>query len=595
MSLFTAESLENLRQRVDIVDVISGYIELKRAGSAYKALCPFHDEKTPSFTIQRGERHFHCFGCGAHGDAIQFLVEYQKMSFRDAVEALSQRFNVHLDVIEETYTHRGPRKADLKEALHLACRLYHYLLLHTEEGHEALRYLEGRGIDEEFVKQFELGLAPKSNGIVLKVLREKGISDEVLSVASLVRHRDDGSTREFFHDRITFPIRDVSGAVIGFSARKYREDTFGGKYVNSTETPLFKKSRVLYGLSYCRRRIAKESRVIIVEGQVDALRLIHAGLNIAVAALGTAFGEDHAREIASLGVKKVYLALDADKAGIEAARKVGNLFQKRGIEVLVAQLPPGSDPDAMVQEQGIDAFLSALKNAVEYLPFMVEVASQTRDLSSPAAKTQVLQELAAQVREWENPVMVHASMRQLAHLLHIPEEMVAATQMSANQYLVKKTASAGLHEVDSDRILEGDLLRWLLSGGDQRHAFFQRVAHNITSEDFHSDVCRHLFESMQALESEEGQWDALALAAHAEDPNVQDLLDQLMRKRIDRSRAEELLDHTIQKILDRNWMQRCEDIRMRIQGGQCSDDEALQLLKDFDSLKRNPPKVYCHA
>lgn len=246
MAIFSKESLETLRQRVDLVDVLSSHMDLKRSGASYKGLCPFHDEKTPSFTIQKGDTHYHCFGCGAHGDAIHFLMTHLKMSFLDAVESLAQRFNVPLQQVESAEETKGPNKGALKEALDIASNFYQLILLHTKEGHEALHYLFKRGIDIEFVRRFRIGLAPQEPGMLRKIMHAKFIKDEILEHAGLIARARDNGWRDFFQDRITFPICDATGAVIGFSARKYKENTFGGKYINTAETPLFKKSRTLF-------------------------------------------------------------------------------------------------------------------------------------------------------------------------------------------------------------------------------------------------------------------------------------------------------------------------------------------------------------
>lgn len=340
MAIYTKESLEVLRGKIDLVEVLSAHMDLKKAGAAYKGLCPFHDEKTPSFMIQRGDTHYHCYGCGAHGDAIHFLMHAQRMNFSEAVEYLATKFQVHLDRAEKERIAQGPPRAKLKEALEEACRMYHFLLLYTEGGKEALKFLYARGITNDFIQRFEIGFAAPDPELLKALAQAKDFSEEILQAAGLITNR-----RDFFVDRILFPIRDATGAVIGFSGRKYKEETFGGKYVNTPETALFKKSKTLFGLNYCRRRIAKERKVIIVEGQIDALRLIYAGFDMTVAGQGTAFGEGHVQELVQLGIQQAILALDSDVAGQAAAVKVGDLFQKKGVEVRVVRLPAGQDPD----------------------------------------------------------------------------------------------------------------------------------------------------------------------------------------------------------------------------------------------------------
>lgn len=586
MALFTKDSIETLRQRVDLLEVIQPHVELKRAGATYKGLCPFHDEKTPSFTVNKGDSHYHCFGCGAHGDSIQFLMEHQRLGFQDAVETLAQRFSVTLERIEDGAAFSGPRKADLKAALDLATRFYQTCLLHTEEGHVALQYLFERGLTIDFIRRFQLGWAPRAGGLLRKVMHVKHISDEILLASGLITVREDGNKREFFSDRIMFPIRDATGAVIGFSARKIREETFGGKYINTTETPLFKKSRVLFGLNDCRKRIAKEQRAIVVEGQLDALALIHAGLNLAVAGLGTAFGEGHVSELVNLGVKRVYLALDADRAGQEAARKIGNLFQKQGIDVSVVVLPKGDDPDSLIRVQGIKTFVSLLDSSEDYLVFLLAYHAKERDLRSPAGKTQIVQEIAAQVRTWSQPLMVHESLRRLAQIAEVPEQMIGVGVDTTPNYMVRRSESAGLLDIDPDRILESDLLRWLLVGGANGAEFVQLARRHVQPADLRISICAQSLEALYRLIDQQRPVDLLALMSEVGDPECQKLLAELVQKRINKERGRQHLIETLQRILDRNWMERCEALRMQIQSGGCSDDEAMALVKEFDQLKR---------
>jgi DNA primase len=591
MAIFTKESLENLRQRIDLVDVLSSHIDLHRTGAAYKGLCPFHDEKTPSFMIQKGDTHYHCFGCGAHGDAIQFLMTHQKLSFGDAVENLAQRFQVTLERVEGSGEGKGPNKTAIKEALEHAARFYHFMLLHTAEGHEALSYLYGRGIDLDFIRHFCVGLAPKAPGLLRKTAHAKFIKDEILVEAGLATMTDDKRYREFFGDRITFPIRDSAGSVIGFSARKYKEETFGGKYVNTPETPLFKKSRVLFGLNYCRRRIAKERKAIIVEGQIDALRLIQEGFTITVAGQGTAFGDGHVKELLNLGINQAFLALDSDPAGQEAACKIGNLFQKEGIEVRVVELAQGSDPDSFLRNQGPMEFLKLLEKSSDYLTFLFRCKSRGLNLDSPAAKNEIVQDLSKQIREWEHPLMVHESLRKLAHLVQVPENMVGVGQEHVPNIYIKKSASLGQQIVDPDRVLESDFLRWLILMGESQPHFVQLCKKNIPLDALHVRICRDIYQTYLSKMEHGLSCDLLSIVMQLDDVEGQLVLSEILQKKVNRERAVEQFRETLQKILDRNWMEAREAIKMKIQSGQCSDDEALALVREFDDLRRNPPKV----
>ena len=581
MALYTEESLDNLRSKIDLVELLSAHIQLKRAGASYKALCPFHEEKTPSFVLQTGDDHYHCFGCGAHGDAIAFLMNHLKMNFVEAVESLADRFGVTLEKTEQEGKKRGLDRNRLKEALELACNFYHTLLLHTEEGHQALQYLYQRGLDLDFIRTFRLGFAPTIRNAFLTLAKGEGISEEILIGAGLTTEKG----RDFFSERITFPITDPFGNVIGFSARKLKEETFGGKYINTSETPLFKKSHILFGLSYSRQRIAKERKAIIVEGQMDALRLIYAGCNLTVAAQGTAFGEGHVKLLSDLGVNQVFLAMDGDSAGKSAASKIGNLFQKKGLEVSILLLPKGSDPDSFVKKHGIEPFLKLMQSPTDYLTFLVQLASSGIDLKNPAQKNEMLRKLTDQIRSWEEPVMIHESLRKIAQLTAVPESVVGVGA-SPQPHFIRRMGIAGMQIVDPDRILETDLLRWLLLRKDER--LFTITKLNVAPDLFRNPLCKRIFSK---LIKEEGPRDLIALGSTLEKEDEQNLLSEIVQKKVNPDRAEEGLVEVIHRLLIRKWMEEREAIKTKIQSGSCSEEEVLKLAKAFDEIKKNQPTV----
>lgn len=580
MALYTTESLDTLREKVDLIEVLSSHIQLKRSGATYKGLCPFHEEKTPSFMVQAGDTHYHCFGCGAHGDAIAFLMNHVKMSFVDAVESLAERFAVSLAKSEGEK--KGPDRVALKGALELACQFYHTLLLHTEEGHQALHYLYQREIDLDFIKFFQIGYAPSDRSLFTTFAKKEGIPEEILISTGLMTEKG----RDFFSERITFPIRDAFGAVVGFSARKIKEETFGGKYVNTPETPLFKKSHLLFGLNYSRQRIAKERRAIIVEGQIDCLRLIHSGLNFVVAAQGTAFGEGHVKLLTDLGVNQVFLAMDGDNAGKSAAVKVGNLFQKEGVGVSVLDLPAEHDPDSLVRTEGVEAFSKLLGTPTDYLTFLVKVSSAGLDLSNPAQKNELLRKLTDQIRAWEEPVMVHESLRKIAELTRVPESVVGVGASTPQAYFVKRFGSASRENVDPDQVLETDLLRWLILQSDPR--LFEIAQLNVAPDLFRHPTCRRIFETFI---SSQGPRDLISLGSILEKEEEQRLLAEIVRKKVNPDKAEEGLVEVIHRLLIRKWMEEREAIKQKIQSGTCTDEEALKLAKVFDEIRKNQPTV----
>ena len=583
MPLYTKDSLDLLRQRIDLVDVIGSHIPLKRSGSSYKALCPFHEEKSPSFIVQRADTHYHCFGCGAHGDAIAFLMNYQRLGFVEAIESLADRFGVALERSlqrEET----GPSKTLLRDALDLASQFYHFLLLYSEEGLEALNYLYERGIDLEFIHRFQVGYAPNYRKAVQKFLHSKGFSDQVLEKAGLVSISDQGYQRDFFYERITFPIRDAMGRVIGFSARQFKEGGFGGKYVNTQETPLFKKSHVLFGLSYCRRTIMKEKKAMIVEGQIDCLRLIEQGFDWTVAGQGTAFGEGQAEELVQLGIQTVYLALDADRAGEEAAVKIGDIFQKKGVEVWVVQLPEGKDPDLLLRLKGAAFFQECLKKPLDYLTFLVQKFSRTIRIDTPAGKHQLAEQLIQQIRSWGRPVLVHESLQKLADLLKLPPHVIQGSSMP--QVTFHHQGRIQQDYVDADKILETDLLRLLFLSGQLAPKLIDVARRNVLPETLKIPTCRRLYELALA-----GNADLLSCAGGLEKEDEGALVAEMMQRKINLDKAEALLQSTLKRILERNWLEERERIKLALHSGSLSEDEAYALAKQFDALKRQVPQV----
>ena len=596
MGVYAKKSLELLREKIDLIEVVSSYVNLKAAGSSYKGICPFHEEKSPSFMIQKGESHYHCFGCGAHGDAIAFLMSYMKMSFVEAVETLAERFQVPLEEVEWERRDQGPTKKDLKEALLKASQFYHYYLLHSDEGHLALKYLFQRGLDLDFIHLFKVGLAPRKGLLFARFMQKHQFSAELLETAGLLKTLDNGKKKVFFSNRVTFPILDPGGSVIGFSARKISEETFGPKYINTPETPVFKKSHTLYGLSFSRRRIAKEKQAIVVEGQIDALRLIQAGFNITVAGQGTAFTEDHIKELLTLGITKVYLALDGDEAGRTAISKIGNLFQKEGVEVRVVPIPPGMDPDSLLREEGPLAFMELLEKSQDYLSFLLDYFSKDTDLSSPSQKNHLVQTIVKRIRSWDHPLMVHESLRKLARLTQVPEKLIGVGQEEVRRSVyVKREGSLSEVAIDPNRVLETDLLRWLFLLGESSPKLLKIIQDNLKPLHFATPICRRLFSVYMDNLIEKKPTDLLNIANNLESAEEQLLFSEIVQKKVNTERAEEGVVETVTKMLQHHWMEEREKIKIQIQSGRCTEEEILELAKRFDVIKSTPPEIVCET
>lgn len=567
--MYTKESLQLLKDKIDLIEVVSSYIDVKRAGVTYKALCPFHEEKTPSFTLKRGDTHYHCFGCGAHGDAISFIMQFQGVNFVEAVETLAEKFHVLLQTENKT---EHISSLTLQEVLASANQFFHYYLLHTQEGKAALDYLFKRGISLDFIKRFEIGYAPQNGTTFLNAIQKKKWDRELLLHAGLLTQ--DGK-RPFFRERIMFPVRNGRGSVIAFSARKIKEETFGGKYINTSETQLFKKSRHLFGLNYSKKCIVKERKAILVEGQIDCLKMIFEGFDNTIATLGTAFGQGHAEAIKKLGVHLVKILFDSDHAGLKAASKAGDLLQKEGVEVEVITLPDQMDPDTLLNVKGKETMQTLLKRGKDYLTFQVELLSQSYDLQSPASKAELALQMKQQINNWNNAIQVHESMRKLAEMLRLPEEMIGVNH-KVPSYIRAKAPNIA---IDPNKVLEMDLLRLLLQGEER----FEEVAKKyIQPEDFTTEPLRKLY--MAYLEAEEK--DLFSLMSEVQDVEVEKCLDEICSKKVHVEKIRETFLLTVQKVVDRRWLKQREEIHRKIHQGGNSEERVLELVKEFDSITR---------
>jgi DNA primase len=383
MKQIPRETIEEVRSRNEIADVIGSYLSLKNAGTRFKALCPFHKEKSPSFTVSPDRQIYHCFGCGAGGDVIRFVQEYEKVDFMTALQMLADRAGIELN-LEEGGAGSGADKRQLFQIHENVAQLYHRILLEHESGEAGRTYLATRALQPQTVKDFQIGFAPDRFDALEKWAQQKKIPLELMEQSGLMIKSD---KREGYYDRfrnrLMFPIRDEAGRVIGFSGRAIVKDEKSGKYVNSPETPLFHKSRVLFAIDKARRAMADSRTAIVCEGQIDAIRCHEAGLANVVASQGTALTADHARMIRRYA-DEVILVLDADAAGQKAALRSSEAFIAEELSVRVASLPEGEDPDSLVRDHGAEALRSRIAAAVSALDFLIDCSARTENLKEEA-------------------------------------------------------------------------------------------------------------------------------------------------------------------------------------------------------------------
>ncbi len=420
--LVPKQTLEEVRFRNEISDVIGSYIAIQRAGTNFKALCPFHKEKTPSFNINTQRQIFHCFGCGAGGDVFGFVMEHEGVDFMGAVSLLADRVGIVLE-LEEGEAGKGPDKRKLFRIHEEISRFYQRCLREIPGAQHARDYVKERSLDDAVAEEFVVGYAPDSWDAVLRWGRKHEIHVEDLVACGLVIASDKPGSRsshyDRFRDRLMFPIHDAQGRVIGFSGRALKEDQKSAKYINSPETPLFRKSRVLYAIHRARQSIVEAREAVLCEGQIDVIRCHQQGLETAIAAQGTAFTEEHAKSLRHYADSVVVL-FDSDSAGQDAAIKTADLLIESEYSVRVARLPPGHDPDSLIREHGIDELQSILSRAASSVNFQIEVLSER--WSGAAGRLRVTNAVLASVARAPKEVQKEQLLQEAAEKLNLPLE-----------------------------------------------------------------------------------------------------------------------------------------------------------------------------
>lgn len=415
------ETVEQILAATDIVDLIGSYIPVKRAGSRFVANCPFHNEKTPSFSINPAWQRFHCFGCSVDGDAIKFVQDYEGLTFVDAVKKLAAKNGI--SIVEEAVDPREERarrtRGRLLDLHREVSRYFHRLLLTSPDAAHARDYLKSRGFGSEMAKRWEVGWAPESPKTFLDWAREKGLRGRDLVDAGIALQRDHGNGLYLrFRDRLMFPICNDHGDVIAFAGRQLREDPRSGKYINSPETTLYRKSNVLFGLNKARKGILDAKAVLICEGQIDAVACHEQGVVNAIATGGTAFTPQHAKTLKRY-TQQALLCFDADNAGFSAAERAFRECSTVGISVRVVRMPGGEDPDSFMKENGPDAFRELMDGAINLFDFMIERASAEGRLNGPQERATFSGECAPLLSVISDPVTRDAMINHVATRLRV--------------------------------------------------------------------------------------------------------------------------------------------------------------------------------
>ena len=545
------ELIEEVRSRNDIVDVISGYVRLTKKGSSYFGLCPFHNEKSPSFSVSREKQMYYCFGCGAGGNVFTFIMEYENYTFVEALKMLAERAGVELPEME--YSKEAKEKADLKvsvlEVNKLAAK-YYYAQLKTDHGKLAHEYLTKRKLSEETITAFGLGYSNKYSDDLYRYLKTKGYSDEVISKAGLISIDERKGVYDKFWNRVMFPIMDVNNRVIGFGGRVMGDAK--PKYLNSPETIVFDKSRNLYGLN--RARTSRKPYFLICEGYMDVIALHQAGFTNAVASLGTALTSGHASLIKRY-VNEVYLTYDSDEAGTKAALRGIPILKEAGITAKIIRMDPYKDPDEFIKNLGAEAFEERIHKARNGFMFSLEILEKDYDMNSPEGKTEFYNEAAKRLCSFEEEIERNNYIEAVAQAYHLGYEnlrklvgkMAVKSGLATPAVRPKQAAGKESHREDGNIISQKVLITWLLE--DER--IFTQIKKYITPKDFTEELYTTVAELLYK-QYEEGTLNPAKIMNHFTDEEehreVASLFHTKIKELTTKSEQEKALKETIIRV-----------------------------------------------
>lgn len=517
---YPEEIVEEVRMKNDIVDVVSGYVRMQKKGASYFGLCPFHNEKSPSFSVDGRKQMYYCFGCGAGGNVFTFVMNYENFTFGEAIKLLADRAGVNLPEIEysEETRKRENYRARLLEVNKEAAK-YFYYQLRAPQGEIGMRYFQGRRLSEETMKKFGLGYANKTSDDLTKYLKNKGYDDKIIQDAGLAKYNERYGTSDLFWNRVMFPIQDVNHRVIGFGGRVMGEGE--PKYLNSPETQVFDKSRNLFGLNFART--ARAGNIILCEGYMDVISLHQAGFTQAVASLGTAFTAGHAN-ILRRYTENVYLAFDSDGAGVKAALRAIGILKEVELSGKVINMQPYKDPDEFIKNLGCEEFQKRIDNAENSFMFEIRILERDFDLKDPEQKTKFHKELARKLCQFEVEVERENYLEAVAEKYHIGFDNLRklVNTYAAQTGLAKpvERPKSGVKQKNSPEENVKRVQRLFLTWITDEPSLYSKIQKFITPQDFtlelYKQVAQKLFEGIES-----GNYNPAAIISMFEDEEEQ--------------------------------------------------------------------------
>ena len=586
------ESLvDRIRQQIDIVDLISEYLPLKKAGRNFKALSPFTEEKTPSFMVSPEKQIFHCFSTGQGGDIFGFLMKYENLSFPEAVRRLAEKANISLPE-ERTYKKSAGEKTENEkyyEMYELAADFYAKYFEHEKHGQKARDYWTKRKFNSETTKDFQVGWAPDAWQALFEYLRKKGYSEELLIKSRLVNRSEKGRCYDVFRKRIMFPIRNLQGKVVAFGGRQV-EDGDGPKYLNSPENPIFVKRRELFGLHLAKRYLDREfPQIFIVEGYLDFFRLYEQGFKTAAATLGTALTEDHVQLLKRF-VQEVIVIYDGDAAGVSASLRGLEVFLAGGLNVKLVSLPDGNDPDDFLLKEGVEGFRKLISGAQDFFDYKLNILASRYDVSEASGIVKISNDALDTLEKVKNPVLQDRYLRKLSALLGVSEGALRTQFQNRSKKISNTTHEEDLGQsslIKKKTSRSGGLSEEILIFGlvmdhpEFLDDFFSRV--NLDS--FVLEESKKLFQYLQKMESGQAVVWAKVFEIVDDGPYKEDLMQVSMMEW--NEREEEKAFNDCLAVLDKKKLQRQLDVlRKQIGAAERRGDfqKVLELTQAYQML-----------
>lgn len=579
--------INEIKDKTDILDLVSEYVKLKKRGRNYIGLCPFHDEKTPSFTVSEDKQICHCFGCKKGGNVFQFTQEIKDLSFVEAVKELGERINISVDIGNSSdYTSQiASNDLTMIEMHELMHEYYQYALLKTVEGEEALNYLTKRGFTEELIKSRGIGYAPNHTHFCHDFLQQKGYDIELAYEAGLLsRNEENFSYFDRFRDRIMFPLNNAQGRIVGYSGRTYNNQE--PKYLNSPETPIFQKRRLLYNLDNARKHIRKNDEAILLEGFMDVIKSDSSGLKPVIASMGTAISDEHITVLKKL-TSHITLMFDGDFAGQEATIKTGQHLLQQGFNVFVVQLPKDMDPDEYITKYGNEKFLEYVNN--EKKSFIIYKVNKHKDeiANNDLAYERYLKEVTQDIALMNSQILQNKIIKDVAHLFNVDSNTLNSNVLNQQQYIpsepyindyqsydieIQNNSNNLFSHLSKHESAERALLKHFMNDKD----LFLNYHKQLESDDFDNQFFKRIYSVLEDFYAENDSYTISDMILYTDNDNLRDAIIALDNYDINQEPYDSEIEDYMNVINESKYGDTLEELNHKLREASRIGDVELQ-------------------